>query len=36
MADDEKRLLYVGLTRARQLMDVADLRHDLLNLFQSA
>ncbi|MFM0742143.1 3'-5' exonuclease [Paraburkholderia xenovorans] len=35
MADDEKRLLYVGLTRARQIMDVSDLRHDLLNLFQS-
>ena len=35
MADDEKRLLYVALTRARTLMDVSELKHDLLNVFQS-
>jgi hypothetical protein len=35
MTDEEKRLLYVGLTRARDLMDVSELKPDLMKLFSS-
>jgi superfamily I DNA/RNA helicase len=35
MTDEEKRLLYVGLTRARDLMDVSELKPDLMKLFAS-
>jgi UvrD-like helicase C-terminal domain/AAA domain len=34
LADDEKRLLYVALTRARRLLDVSELRADLLKVFR--
>ncbi|WP_374692753.1 ATP-binding domain-containing protein [Burkholderia sp. SCN-KJ] len=30
--DDEMRLLYVAVTRARHLLDVSDLRDELLRL----
>jgi superfamily I DNA/RNA helicase len=33
MADDEKRLLYVALTRARRLLELSELRADLLKMF---
>jgi superfamily I DNA/RNA helicase len=32
LADDEKRLLYVALTRARRLLDLSELRADLLKV----
>jgi superfamily I DNA/RNA helicase len=32
LADDEKRLLYVALTRARGMLDVSELRNDLLKV----
>jgi superfamily I DNA/RNA helicase len=36
MTDDEKRLLYVALTRARRLLDASGLRNDLLKVFECA
>lgn len=36
LADDEKRLLYVALTRARHLLDVSELRSDLLKVIRDA
>jgi hypothetical protein len=36
LADDEKRLLYVALTRARGVLDVSELRNDLLKVFEDA
>jgi len=33
LGEDELRLLYVAFTRARHLLDVSDLRDDLLRLF---
>jgi hypothetical protein len=34
--DDEARLMYVGLTRARQVMDVSSLADDLIQVIQDA
>ena len=34
LTDEEKRLLYVAITRARQLMDVSDLKQDLMQVFE--
>jgi len=36
MTEDEKRLLYVALTRARRLLDASELRNDLLKVFGCA
>jgi hypothetical protein len=36
MADDEKRLLYVALTRARRLLELSELRADVLQMFLDA
>ncbi|WGS55045.1 ATP-binding domain-containing protein (plasmid) [Paraburkholderia sp. D15] len=36
LADDEARLAYVALTRARVLLDVSELKHDLLKVFEDA
>jgi len=36
LADDEARLLYVALTRARLELDVAELRNDLLKAYEDA
>ncbi|MFC0402984.1 3'-5' exonuclease [Paraburkholderia rhizosphaerae] len=36
MAEDEKRLLYVALTRARRMLDVSELHNDLLKVFECA
>jgi hypothetical protein len=36
MTEDEKRLLYVALTRARRLLDASELRNDLLKVFECA
>jgi superfamily I DNA/RNA helicase len=36
MTEEEKRLLYVALTRGRQLLDVSELRNNLLKVFESA
>lgn len=36
MTDDEKRLLYVGLTRAKRLLDLSEVRADLLKVFADA
>jgi superfamily I DNA/RNA helicase len=36
MTDEEKRMLYVALTRARRLLDASDLRNDLLRVFECA
>jgi superfamily I DNA/RNA helicase len=33
--DDEMRLLYVGVTRAQHVLDISELREDLLRLFAS-
>ncbi|WP_309235183.1 ATP-binding domain-containing protein [Paraburkholderia youngii] len=33
--DDELRLLYVAFTRAQHVLDVSDLREELLRLFAS-
>jgi len=33
--EDELRLLYVAFTRAQHLLDVSELRDDLLRLFAS-
>jgi UvrD-like helicase C-terminal domain/UvrD/REP helicase N-terminal domain len=33
--EDEMRLLYVAVTRAQHLLDISDLREDLLRLFKS-
>ena len=33
--EDELRLLYVALTRAKHVLDVSDLREALLRLFRS-
>jgi hypothetical protein len=35
LTDEEKRLLYVGITRARYLMDVSDMKSDLLSVFKT-
>lgn len=35
LTDEETRLLYVALTRAKKLMDVSELRRDLLHVFAS-
>jgi superfamily I DNA/RNA helicase len=34
IVEDEKRLLYVALSRARRLLDVSELRNDLLKVFE--
>jgi superfamily I DNA/RNA helicase len=36
MTDEEKRLLYVALTRGQQLLDVSGLRNNLLKVLESA
>jgi superfamily I DNA/RNA helicase len=36
MTDEEKRLLYVGMTRERREMDVSELCNDLLKLFRDS
>ena len=36
MTEEETRLLYVGLTRARREMDVSEVRNDLLKLIRDA
>lgn len=36
LADDEKRLLYVALTRARTLLDVSAVRDDLVSVVRTA
>jgi len=35
LEEDEMRLLYVALTRAQHVMDVSELRDDLLRIFVS-
>jgi len=36
LPDDEKRLLYAALSRAKHLMDLSDLKGDLLQVFNDA
>jgi superfamily I DNA/RNA helicase len=33
--EDEMRLLYVAVTRAQHVLDISDLREDLIRLFNS-
>ncbi|WP_354678336.1 3'-5' exonuclease [Cupriavidus plantarum] len=36
MTAEEKRLLYVAMTRAKQLLDVSEIRRDLYTMFRDA
>jgi len=33
--EDEMRLLYVAVTRAQHVLDISELREDLIQLFNS-
>jgi ATP-dependent exoDNAse (exonuclease V) beta subunit len=35
MDEDEMRLLYVAVTRAQHVLDISELREELLRLFTS-